>query len=244
MIGDNKKENLLISNGSTGLVRVKNSISILNKILYGSISDLFNEAFRKMNSMHNLSTDIDYLYLIETNPVYRKNKKYKYLANDDDYREALLIFTDVLKIKPKHVLSIDMRAICKVKLGNASEAIEDYSKAIEIDPNYAFAYSNRGKVKVYLKDYQGAIEDYSKVIEIEPNNAFAYSNRGEVKVYLKDYQGAIEDYSKAIEIDPSNSNFYRDRGEAKLMLDRYGIDGLIEDIIKADNIDTNGSKSI
>jgi tetratricopeptide (TPR) repeat protein len=212
----NNHDNSIIPVSSSNIVNVGSSISILNKILYGSISALFNKAFCKLNSKQTLSIDRDYLYLLETNPTHRKYAKYKYLANsDDDYREALAIFTEVLKIKPKHILSIEMGAICKKRLGNVYEAIEDYSKAIEIDNNYSSAYNGRGVAKDDLNDYQGAIEDYSKAIEIDPKFGIAYYNRGIVKADLKDYQGAIEDYSRAIEIDPKDAHAYGNRGIVK-----------------------------
>ena len=57
----------------------------------------------------------------------------------------------------------------KMKNGDFSDAIEDYTKAIELDPNYADAYINRGIAKNKLENHSGAITDFTKAIELDPN---------------------------------------------------------------------------
>ena len=159
---DLKQEHSVIHTAPTGLVRVESSIAIINKILFGSISDLFNKAFCKMNSRDIKVVDKDYLFLFETDPFHRKNIPYSYKANDkDDYKEALDMFSTILDIKAKHIISLEMSAICKHLLGDYTGAIEDYSKAIEIDPKDAIAYIGRAFSKERLGDIDGAVKDRS-----------------------------------------------------------------------------------
>ncbi len=227
---------------STYLVREENLTDKPVDFLYRCVADLFCKAFCKLNSKQSLNPDLDYLFLLETDPSHRKNAKYKYFANnDDDYQEALSIFKEILEIEPNHILTIEILSICKLRLGLCSEAIQDLSNVIRIDPKYSYAYNNRGNAKYQLKDYSGAIEDYSKAIEIYPKFTTAYNNRGNSKCFLKDYKGAIEDFSKIIEIDPENSFAYCRRGDAKNYLKDYK--EAIEDFSKAIEIDPKYAKA-
>lgn len=76
MTAQSEKDKSIIPVSTLNIARVENSVRILNKILYGSISDLFNQAFCKLNSKQALSVDTDYLYLLETNPSHRKYAVY------------------------------------------------------------------------------------------------------------------------------------------------------------------------
>ncbi|MDR2087422.1 MAG: tetratricopeptide repeat protein [Dysgonamonadaceae bacterium] len=204
------------------VARIDKQLTIENKILFGSIEKLFNQAFCLLNSKDLEHSKENFCLAFELNKNYRKERKFSYKANNiEDYHQSILLFSEVLKIKPKHILSFDFRGIAKSALKDYAAAIEDYSKAIEIDPNYATAYVCRGNAKYALKDYGGAIEDYSKAIEIDPNFADAYSYRAAAKDALKDYGGAVEDCSKAIEIDPNYAYAYCCRGLAKRELGNY-----------------------
>lgn len=174
MTDDKNIDNSIIQSNNSNKVKVGNFINIPGNIPYCDISSLFNKAFRTLNSKQTLDDDKDYLYLLETNPQNRRSQKYRNLAiRQDDYREALILFTEVLKIIPKHILSIELSAICNINLRNLTAAIEDCARAIEIDPEYAYAYNNRGFSKASLEDYQNAIEDFSKAIKIDPEYAYA-----------------------------------------------------------------------
>jgi hypothetical protein len=47
---ENKKENSLIPINSTGLIQSRNLIALTNKLLFGDIESLFNEAFYLLNN--------------------------------------------------------------------------------------------------------------------------------------------------------------------------------------------------
>ena len=161
--------NSVIPIESNSLIRVNSSISITNKLLFGDIEHLFNKAFCLMIDKISENYRENYLLLLETDTNHRKKVKYNFGSrNEKDYTEALNVFSEILNYKPKHLLSIEMSAICKVFIKNYSGAIENFSKAIEIDPEYASAYNGRGNAKGKLKDYHGAIDDFSKAIEIDP----------------------------------------------------------------------------
>ena len=59
----------------------------------------------------------------------------------------------------------------KMKNGDFSDAIVDYTKAIKIDPNYVSAYSNRGISKENLGDLDGACSDWRKAANLGHTNS-------------------------------------------------------------------------
>jgi tetratricopeptide (TPR) repeat protein len=132
-----------------------------------------------------------------------------------DYSNALLNFTQTIKLNPKFAPAYINRGSVKSYLGDIKEAIKDFDKGIDINPNDAAAYFNRGVAKNKLGDRQSEILDYNKAIELNPKLAAAYYNRGIAKDDLGDYQNAILDYDKAIELNPKFDSVFFNRGIAK-----------------------------
>ena len=220
----------IFGNGNLALVKV-----ICDVRCFEEIENDFNKAFCMLNSKSLIDTSENFLVLLESHPDYRKKNKFKYIAiNEIDYVNAINIFSEIIKNKPLHVLSYEMRSIAKQRLKDFIGAIEDCTKAIEIDPKYANAFHSRGVAKSNLKDYSGAIEDYTKAINIDPIYTNAFYNRGDAKSDLKDYLGAIKDYTKVIDIDPKDASAYYNRGLAKYDLKDYL--GAIKDYTKAIDI--------
>ena len=216
MAETDKEPHSLIPIGNNQLKKVENAIAITDKILLGEIEQLFNKAFYLINSKDLSGIEENYCLKLASDKDYLKRNQFKYRAKEkDDYKKAIILFSKVLKTKPKHYFSFYFKGVSKGNLKDYEGAIKDYTKAIEIDPDDAAAYYNRGIAKCNLKDYEGAIEDYTKAIEIDPDYAFAYNNRGIAKKNLKDYKGAIKDYTKAIEIDPDYTTAYNNREIAK-----------------------------
>lgn len=98
------------------------------------------------------------------------------------------------------------QGIAKLKAGDYSGAIENFSQAIRSNPNYAEAYNNRGvAIRDYLRDYQRALEDFNQAIKINPNYAEAYNNRGLAHFYLGNDQESIEDLERATQLNPQDT---------------------------------------
>ena len=135
-------------------------------------------------------------------------KKYE----QKDYREAIVAYTEAIKINPNYAAAYNNRGLARYDLGNKQGAIADYNQAIKFNPNYALAYNNRGVARYDLGNKQGAIDDYNQAIKINPNYDLAYYNRGIVRDDLGDKQGAIDDYNQAIKINPNYAKAYHRRG--------------------------------
>src|ERR1035438_4614201 len=136
MEDNSHNSNSLIPTKPNALVRVTDSLQITNKLIFGGIENLFNEAFYLINSEHLKGVEENYCFLIEYDSQYLKKKKFKYEANSsDNYTKATELFAQVINIKPNLKSAFLCRGIAKMKLNDYKSAIADYTKAIEIDPN-------------------------------------------------------------------------------------------------------------
>ncbi len=241
-MAENNNENSLFLIQNNLKSRVENSIQITNKILNRNISELFNTAFYKMNSKEIAEVDKDYLFLIESSSSFRKNELFQYKANtNDDYYIALDLFSKILKINPNHILTKDMAAICKIKLKQFDEAIDDYNQIIDYNPSYQYAFLNRaiakdGKRVSFSFDNSEIISDLNRATGIDSEFAEAY--REKAVVFLEDFEfdESVINYTMAIELNPNYAQAYKGRGVVKkIMMDYHGA---FEDLNKAIVLDS------
>ena len=64
----------------------------------------------------------------------------------------------------------------KMKNGDFSDAIEDYTKAIELSPS-SHSYNNRGDAKKKLGDLDGACSDWKKATNLGHTNGKWVANQ-------------------------------------------------------------------
>ena len=82
-----------------------------------------------------------------------------------DYNEpdqAILAFTEALKMNPRHVHAYFARGCAWAERGNLDQAIADYNEAIRLDPDYAAAYSNRAAALHRRGDLAAAAADLER----------------------------------------------------------------------------------
>jgi len=205
------------------------------------LSKSFNKGFCLINGFIN--NNIDYLSNLEFTKSFRKDNRFDYAASSlEDYKKAILLFTEMISIEPDYAISYEFRGIAKYQSNIFEDAIEDYSQAIALDCSFERLYYLRGLTKEALKDFEGAIDDYTKAIELDADYAEAYINRGCIKQVLADSKDAIEDFTKVINIDTvyAQSNYnraYYNRGIAKASLKNYN--GAISDYTLAIKIKPN-----
>ena len=120
----------------------------------------------------------------------------------ENYKEAIANFRQVLKIKSDLPEVYNNIGIALSNYGKPQEAIESYNQAISIKPNYADVYNNIGVVFAGQGDLKKAIQSYEKAIKINPNYADAYNNVGIALSNSGNLEKAIESYEKAINIKP------------------------------------------
>ena len=242
-MSENNEDKSIILNNSFGISIVNNSLEITNRILFGEISERFNIAFCKMNSKTISEVDKDYLFLLETNPSFRKKSKFDFNANSqNDYNDALEIFENIFIENPHHLISLEMAAICKIELSKFIEAIIDFDNIIDNfkTKKYYFksdVYYYRGLAKYEINDFQGAQDDFNKMIELDPNDANAYWCRGNTNYVIGDYIGSIEDFTIYFRLNGNDARVYYQMGCSKFELKDF--QGAIDDFTMAIKLDSN-----
>ena len=159
--------------------------------------------------------------------------------NKKDYENAVLSFTEAIKIKPDMKESYYMRGLAFLFMQDAENAEKDFNSVLKLDSNNADAYNNRGLSKSYLQDVDGAILDFKKAIEIDSNFAQAYLNLGSAYMTNEDYDKGLVCLNKVVELDSTNPENYFIRGTLYYIQEKY--DEAIDEFTKSLNL---GLKSV
>jgi tetratricopeptide (TPR) repeat protein len=135
-------------------------------------------------------------------------------------QEAVTVYSDILKIEPKHFDAIHLLGVIADQFKNYQLAADLIAQAISINPNHADAYFNRGNALKELNQLDAAVASYDKAIKLKPNYAGACNNRGIVLHKLNRFDAAVASYDKAVRIDPNYAEAYFNRGVALQELHR------------------------
>src|SRR5579872_7011518 len=120
-------------------------------------------------------------------------------GSQSDYRQSLKIFTDVIRVSAPSAPIIFQRGLIYHTMGDADQAIVDYSDAIRLAPNETYAYVNRGIVLYTKKDNnEGAISDFNSALKLKPCEVNAWINRGLTYKRKGDLNQSIADFTDAL----------------------------------------------
>lgn len=159
----------------------------IKRATYYAGLNLYNEAFRDLESALKLDSSNVLVYFIRANTRYSL-------------------------IRLMHSLDTTLTA---VTIGKNPEALEkgkaeddpaydsvimDYTRAIRLDTGFAFAWYNRAIVFSRKGEFRKAADDFSKGIQSLPDFAEAYYNRGLVSMLLNENLSGCEDLSRAGEL--------------------------------------------
>jgi|TARA_B110000483_G_scaffold141911_1_gene169473 tetratricopeptide (TPR) repeat protein len=101
------------------------------------------------------------------------------------------------------------RGIISAKLGQISDAQEDYLTALEISDQSPEIYLNLGNLQFLMQDFNNAIADYNQAESLgglEQNPQILYLNRGMALVRLGRLDDAEAEYQMALEQRPGWAN--------------------------------------
>jgi len=134
------------------------------------------------------------------------------------YIEAIVDFSEAIRLDAKNHAAHHARALAYTKMQNYQKALADIQQAIALEKSQAEYYSERGRIYFELKNYEKSVQDLSQAIFLEPEKAASYSFRALVRLALQDYEGALQDSEKSIKIDTFLIQSYAEQGIALAML--------------------------
>lgn len=144
---------------------------------------------------------------------------------------AIVDFTKVIELDPRHVEAWSERGLAKHKKGLHDEAIEDFSRALYLDPKNVMAARRRAASKGGKGDAAGAIEDYSLCIRLDPRNSVYFNSRGNWRLRKGDLDGALADHNHNLQLEPKSATGYYCR--ARVKRERGDVAGALADINQA-----------
>ena len=157
------------------------------------------------------------------------------LAEDDEAQLADL--NQAIKINPKNMDAIRVRAAYYFRQQEPEKAMQDLNKWLESDEPNADNYIQVAQQLMMTGDkfddamQKEAIRILDKAIEIAPKNPAALTMRARVNMISENLEEAVKDTGRAIELDKKNLEALLLRGSILSELERY--DEALADINKA-----------
>jgi tetratricopeptide (TPR) repeat protein len=118
-------------------------------------------------------------------------------------KEALDLYSDVIKKNPRSAEAFNWRGMAYDDLGQLDKALADYNKAIELNPDYADAYNNRGEIYRKQKKYAEALVNYKKAAQLEKGFAEAHYNIALILELQKQNDQAAAQYGLYLRLRPN-----------------------------------------
>jgi tetratricopeptide (TPR) repeat protein len=97
---------------------------------------------------------------------------------NDNLRDALNSFTQVLNNIGKDRLVFESRGLVYMDMKNYNMAIEDFNQAIQFDETYPDNYHYRGLARIELHQLKEAIDDFNLALELDSKKPDIFSGIG------------------------------------------------------------------
>lgn len=96
--------------------------------------------------------------------------------NRGQYRQAMLVFNQLIAAVPNYAEAWNKRATLHYILGNLEASIEDIERTLALEPRHFGALSGLGLVHVQRRELQQAQQAFERLIEVHPNSVNAQEN--------------------------------------------------------------------
>lgn len=218
---ENNKNQLIPVNNS--LVSIERQIFIGDKIINQKIEELFNKAFKLINSKNiDISSENNFLYDFLFNEDCLMNEKYTFKAKTkDDYLIALDLLDEIIKLDKYYKLAYYFKGIISKKIFLIDESIAYFSKAIEIDKKFIVALIERIALLNDSYKFDLAFNDCNHIISLKPDCAEFYHERANVMFSLGKKNESINDYKVSLELDDTNIRAYNNLGRTYKSLNYF-----------------------
>ncbi|MEW5692697.1 MAG: tetratricopeptide repeat protein [Candidatus Hydrogenedentota bacterium] len=153
----------------------------------------------RLKRIYDLMIGLDYK---EVEEIQELEDLGEILANSENYKTAINVFSRVLELKPESIKSIYNLALIYTGQGKSKEAINLVNNAIRLAPHHYLSYNLRGEIYYYkLNDPVRALEDFNTCIRINPLYHKVHYNLAQIYFYeTNDYESAIKEYLKTIKL--------------------------------------------
>ena len=137
------------------------------------------------------------------------------------YREAGLVFQQVLELDPTNVDAYLGLAKSYDLQGETAKAEQTYRHAVEISPACWSCFNLLGAFLNAHARYQEAIQAWERVTELTPDNVWGYMNLGAAYFSLGQFEQANDYFRRALKLAPENDEVYSNLGTVSFYLGRF-----------------------
>src|SRR5207245_713667 len=136
------------------------------------------------------------------------------------YEGALAAFEDALRLEPGHILALQGKATCLLRLNRRSDAYDVYRRIIANYPKNLEAH--RALVRLYAEDrrWRECLEGAENLLRVRANDAAGLELKGDALTNLGRRAEALAAYEAAAAVDPANENLRQKIEEVRVELPR------------------------
>ena len=120
------------------------------------------------------------------------------------YNQALKLCDLLLESFPKDSKILYLHSMLNHKVGNLTQASQDYLSLIEQNSADATIFNNLGVIYANYKNHKKAIDFFTKATQEDANLIQAHHNLAQISMQTQDYTMAIKEYNKVVEFEPDN----------------------------------------
>jgi tetratricopeptide (TPR) repeat protein len=145
-------------------------------------------------------------------------RKAKYLKSGKAYaaqgkeKEAIIQFSNAIKIDPRYADAHFELAKAYLKEGSAMGAYTELSRTVLLDPKNVEARLDLGQMLLAGHAYEKSLEQANAILAIDPKNADAWGLKSGIAMANHDHAEALKDIQQALQYDPNRANFHAELG--------------------------------
>ncbi len=124
-------------------------------------------------------------------------------TNSAHYKEAIALFSALLKMHPKVVAAFLGRGTALAMSGRLKDAVSDFSQAATLDPKCIDAFKRRGQSLLALNEHKLAMHDFDVCVALSPGDADSRQQRGICFYKMRDFFKAKDAFEEATRSDPT-----------------------------------------
>ena len=145
-------------------------------------------------------------------------RKVKYLNSGKAYaaqgkeKEAIIQFSNAVKIDPHYAAAHFELAKAYAKSGSAMGAYTELRRTVDFDPKNVEARLNLGQLYLAGRQYDKSLEQANAILAIDPKNADAWALKSGIALANNDRDEALKDIQQALTYAPNRAGFHAQLG--------------------------------
>jgi Tfp pilus assembly protein PilF len=145
-------------------------------------------------------------------------RKVKYLNSGKSYaaqgkdKEAIIQFSNAIKIDPRYADAHFELAKAYLKTGSPMGAYAELRHTVDLDPKNLEARLELGQIYLAGHAYSKSLEQANAILAVDPKNADAWGLKSGIAMANNDHAEALKDIQQALTYAPNRAGFHAQLG--------------------------------